>query len=199
MDDQCTAQKIVNLIGQYEHFEAIPNDDLLKFVMAIMISIEEGMLLSGNMPLDSVTLNQGSSASDVNGSSIKLKNAWFNMEKFFEVIASSAFTLTSVASVPWLAPFGFLLLYRQIRGLMEIKLHEQDAFVLLCLWRCRKNDMTVTESSAYSQYIRLTSGTNLTTVSFLEFNRSLETLCSLGCIEAAGEDSWRIVERIQLQ
>ena len=199
MNEQFTVQLFSDELAEHEDFRSVTREVLVEFATTIAECIETDDLLSGSTPLDSVVLSRASSGTVVTGSSIKLRNAWFDLGKLFEVSARGVFTLAGVASLPWLAPFALLLLYRQLRDRVDIELRAQDALALLGLWRSRAEggDRAVA-ATAYLLCIDISLGSKLPPLSQGEFKYSLEKLCSLGCIEPAGEGVWRLVERVHL-
>lgn len=69
MSDQSTEEAIVHQLRQHVAFESTSQDDLRELGVAIAACIEEGGLLSGYKPLDSVVFSQARSGATVTGRS----------------------------------------------------------------------------------------------------------------------------------
>ena len=67
--------------------------------------------------------------------------------------ANGVFTVASACQIPWLAPFGLLLLYRSLHKASTVELSENEATVLYSMWVFRDRDCNEVSQKKLISYI----------------------------------------------
>jgi hypothetical protein len=134
----------------------------------------------------------------LDGTSTKLANFSFDLMPLLETVSKLVFTGVSVSKVPWLAPFGLLVAWKEIKGLTTVAIDRHASMVLLAIHLCNQaGDPPSTEAitqkaaSVFTRYQEALPSAN-------QIDKALATLAALGCIQCSGVDHWEIIERLTI-
>ena len=146
--------------------------------------------------LDLVTLNPSGRGG---GKSVKPGNIVLNIGSLIDGIANGVFTVASACQVPWLAPFGLLLLYRSLHKASTVELSENEATVFYSMWVFRDRKCNEISQKKLISYINgLLNKYNRKSITQKELDISINKLEKIGCIVKSdlNSNSWYLRERV---
>ena len=148
--------------------------------------------------LERVIIKEGKG--HLSAKSIKLQNTKYNLVQMFESVASGVFTVSSIVSQPWLAPFGFLLLWRSIIGAITVQIEIEDALVLMGLFSLSNSGSVTNIENIVKEVHQLFMRYKVISPSIIEVKTYLHKLQRLGCIEfSKSTETWNLVEKLAFQ
>ena len=144
--------------------------------------------------LDLVTLNPSGRGGT---KSIKPGNIVFNLGILIEGIANGTLIGASVCQIPWLAPFGLLLLYRSFLKASTIEITENEASLLYTMWVFRdKGCNKISQNNLREHINEILTKYGRKVIMQKEVNISLNRLEKIGCIERSENNIWFLRERV---
>ncbi|WP_414462789.1 hypothetical protein [Hyphomicrobium sp. DY-1] len=127
------------------------------------------------------------------GNSKKVRNIRVNWESVKDKSARWVPSIAGAVAKPWLAPFVVLCIWRDVQGLMEVKLSPHHAAAIEAMWLACDSDMRISRNTAFTEINSLLKKYSIPIFDEPEFESCLQVLSKLKSIEF-DEGSIRIVE-----
>jgi hypothetical protein len=125
------------------------------------------------------------------GISIKPGNVRLNIHALVSAVAKGAFTVVSVAHLPWMAPLGAMVLWDALYSTTKVPLSENDACVVWAMWLNCDGKHTLPEAGALEMVNRERREHGQSHLSEAVFDDSINTLQRMKCIERWSSDPSR--------
>lgn len=120
----------------------------------------------------------------------KLGNIRLNWRKLFDSSTTLAFAGASAAADRWLIPFAALIAWKEVQQMTTVRIEPRDSVVLEAMWRGKNNKHRIEKSVALELSNRNLSGYELEPLDESAFEKALNRLSDLECIEIEAEEVW---------
>jgi len=157
--------------------------DVIEEVLNKFADIDESPHFATFTRITSTSFQEGATSK-------KLGNIRLNWRKLFDSSPTLAFAGAGAATDRWLIPFAALIAWKEVQKIVSVQVEPRDSVVLEAMWGGKDGRHRIKKPLALEVSNRKLSEYGLERIDENVFEKALNSLSDLECIEIESEEVW---------